>query len=181
MHFETIATARLVLRKIDPAVLDFIFSNYNDEQLKLFLGHPTNESLNKERDRFRKGMHTFNKSFLYFQLMEANTGEVIGWCGYHTWYLDHSRAEIGYGMNDEEYRAKGYMSEALAAIIDYGFKKMKLNRLEAFIGPANIPSLKLVKKFDFTQEGHLRQHYCKDNKLEDSLVFSLLKEEYKSH
>jgi ribosomal-protein-alanine N-acetyltransferase len=55
---------------------------------------------------------------------------------------------------------------------------MKLNRIEAFIGPGNIPSLKLIAKSGFIQEGHLRGHYCKKGIMEDSLVFGLLREEY---
>ncbi|MND70827.1 putative ribosomal N-acetyltransferase YdaF [compost metagenome] len=72
------------------------------------------------------------------------------------------------------------MTEALKPIIQYGFETMKLNRIEAFLSPDNIPSLKLVQKFGFTKEGHLREHYNKDNKLEDSAVYSLLKSEYKA-
>ena len=70
------------------------------------------------------------------------------------------------------------MTEALTPIIAYGFSEMQLHRIEAFVGPNNSPSLNLMRKFGFTQEGQLRQHYLKDGKFEDSVVFSLLLEEY---
>lgn len=70
------------------------------------------------------------------------------------------------------------MPEAISAIIDYGFVQMNLHRIEAFIGPNNEASLSLVKKYLFIQEGHLREHYCKNGKMEDSLVFSILKHEH---
>ena len=70
------------------------------------------------------------------------------------------------------------MSEAVKAIIEYGFKTMNLNRIEACIGPANIASQNLVKKFGFSREGYLRQHYIRNEEIQDSLIFSLLKEEY---
>ena len=75
---------------------------------------------------------------------------------------------------------KGYMKEAMAEVLRYGFDEMKLQRVEAFIEPFNEPSLKLAKHFGFKQEGHLRKHYMKNNVLEDSLVFALLKDEYNS-
>jgi RimJ/RimL family protein N-acetyltransferase len=55
---------------------------------------------------------------------------------------------------------------------------MKLHRVEAFIGPNNQPSLKLVENAGFKKEGNLREHYLKDGEWQDSGVFSLLKREY---
>ena len=96
----------------------------------------------------------------------------------HVWYLDHNRAEIGYALTDNPEKSKGLMTEAMNSILKYGFEEMKLHRIEAFIGPENIPSLKLVAKFNFKKEGVLRQHYFKNDKMEDSAVFALLKDEY---
>jgi [ribosomal protein S5]-alanine N-acetyltransferase len=73
------------------------------------------------------------------------------------------------------------MLEAITSIVDYGFHKMELNRIEAFISPDNLPSKKLIAKAGFTQEGVLREHYKWENKIYDSVVFSLLKSEYKSN
>ena len=70
------------------------------------------------------------------------------------------------------------MSEAILRIIDYGFSQMNLHRIEAFIGPANIASQKLVEKLGFQKEGVLREHYRKQGVIEDSIVYSLLKKEY---
>jgi ribosomal-protein-alanine N-acetyltransferase len=70
------------------------------------------------------------------------------------------------------------MKEALKAMLDFGFKEMQLNRVEALIGPLNVPSTKLVQSLGFVQEGVLREHYCKNGELQDSVMFSLLKREY---
>lgn len=58
----------------------------------------------------------------------------IGWCGYHTWYIDHRRAEIGYAIRSDEYKAQGIMTEVMNAVLRYGFEVMNLHRIEAFIG-----------------------------------------------
>ena len=118
------------------------------------------------------------KSFLYFHLLEKHTNSVIGWCGYHTWFTQHRRAEIGYVLNDDSNKGKGYMKEALPAVLKYGFEKMDLHRIEALVAPGNIPSLKLLQHTGFTHEGLLRQHYMKNSLLEDSAIFSLLCHEY---
>ena len=100
---------------------------------------------------------------------------VIGWCGYHTWYTNHNRAELGYVMNDELYKGKGYMKEALRPIIQYGFGKMNLNRIEAYIAEDNIPSYKLLAANGFVKEGLLREHYFTKGRHEDSILYALLK------
>ncbi len=176
--FENLTTERLILRKISQEIFDFLYANYTDEQLLSFLGIADMKTLAIEKEKYRKGLSTFNKTFLYFKVLDKTNEKVIGWCGYHTWYLDHNRAEIGYGLYDDAYKQKGLMSEALKTILDYGFNQIKLHRVEALIGSENEASQNLVKKFGFTYEGKLREHYFVNNRMEDSLVFRLLKNEY---
>lgn len=178
MNFNIIATERLLLREMNPSVYQYVFTTYNHKQLMQFYGLKNEQELVLKRETFDNGLTMFNKSFLYFQLLDKTNEKFIGWCGYHTWYTQHSRAEIGYGLTEESERGKGYMNEALPVVLSYGFDQMKLHRVEAFIGPDNTPSLKLVQKFGFSREGVLREHYYKNGIAEDSVVFSLLKKEF---
>jgi ribosomal-protein-alanine N-acetyltransferase len=176
--FEILTTDRLLLRKLTPEIFDYIYTQYSDAELMDFLGTATEVALTIEKEKHRKGLTTYNKSFCYFQILDKNTQKIMGWCGYHTWYLDHNRAEMGYGLFDDTYKQKGIMTEAAKLILDYGFEQMKLQRVEALIGKDNTASLSLVKKLGFTQEGILREHYFTNNTMEDSVVFGLLKQEY---
>jgi ribosomal-protein-alanine N-acetyltransferase len=178
MNFITLPTKRLLLREMTPEVYSHVFNNYPDEELKDFFGLRSDEALDQKKQTWQNGLTMFNKSFLYFHLLKKDSRENIGWCGFHTWYVQHYRAEIGYTLTIETERRNGFMKEALPEIVRYGFEQMQLHRIEAFIGPANIPSLKLVQSLGFIQEGHLREHYFKDGKIEDSVVFSLLKTEF---
>lgn len=179
MNFRTLPTSRLQLREMTPDGYKHVFNNYTDDELKFFFGLRTDEELVLKKQTFQNGLTTFNKSFLYFHLLKKQTNENIGWCGFHTWYTQHYRAELGYILTNDTERGNGYMKEALAEIIRFGFEEMKLHRIEAFVGPTNTPSLKLVERMGFIKEGHLREHYFKDGNIEDSVVFSLLKTEYK--
>lgn len=177
--FEYVHTDRLLLRKVTPVVLQYVLEELSDAEAITFLGFQSTEELEKERVKLQKGIATHNKSFLYFQLIERESNKVIGWCGFHTWYLDHFRGEIGYGLYSEEFKNCGLMSEAMKEIIDVGFSEMKLNRIEAFISPNNEPSLKLAAKFDFKPEGCLKNHYLYQGVFEDSAIFGLIKSDYK--
>ena len=178
MELTILNTKRLLLRKLTPEVYDHIYKTLSNEEQLQFLGLDSLEELKKEQEKHQKGLATYNKTFAYFQLIDKETQLVIGWCGYHIWYTDHNRAEIGYGLLSDAYKNKGLMTEALAPIITYGFEKMNLFRIEALISLENTPSFKLLTKFGFTQEGLLRNHYLKDGIYEDSAIFSLLKSDY---
>lgn len=178
MEIEQLSTNRLLLRKIDIELISHIYSNYSDHKLIEFLGLKSKSNLEEEKNKYNQGLWTYNKKFLYFQLIKKQNNEIIGWCGYHTWYTDHNRAEIGYGIFEDSNKKKGYMKEALSKIINYGFLEMKLNRIEAFIGPENTGSKKLVENLKFVKEGLLKSHYVKYDIAEDSLVYALLRKHY---
>ncbi|AWI26174.1 GNAT family N-acetyltransferase [Flavobacterium pallidum] len=181
MTFDTIDTPRLQLRLLTPEVFQYIYQHFTDPELMVFLGLDSEEKLAVEKEKFSKGLSTHNKSFRYFNILEKNEGKIIGWCGFHTWYMDHARAEVGYGLYDDAYKKQGIMTEALNYVIQYGFDEMQLHRIEALTATYNIASIKLLENSGFTTEGVLREHYLIDGKWEDSVVFSLLKNEIKGY
>lgn len=180
MNFELLETEHLFLRKLTPEVYFYVHTNYSEPELMDFFGLSTTEELAKERTKFSQGISTYNRSFVNFQIIDKSTNELLGGCGFHTWYPEHRRAEIGYALNSEHLKGKGVMTEALKAVVTFGFTQMNLHRIEAFIGPKNEASIRLVQKLHFTREGQLRQHYCKNTIMEDSVVFSLLREEFRT-
>lgn len=128
MEFEIIQTERLYLRKLNGDQWEEILKSSSDLEVMAILG-VARENLPKERAKTERGFSSFNKSLLIFQLIEKASGQMIGWCGYHTWYHDHNRAEIGYGLYDDSTKRKGYMAEAMTVIIQYGFGPMRLQRI----------------------------------------------------
>ena len=173
-----IETKRLLLKELNPEIMNELFSSYADEYIISFLGLPDNEALETKKKQWQQGLTTYSTSFKNFLMEEKATGKLIGRCGFRIWHLLHNRAELGYAMADDSVKGKGYMKEALRRIITYGFEEMGLNRQEGFVGPKNVPSLKLLRGAGFIEEGTLRAHYFKNGKMEDSICFSLLRAEY---
>lgn len=180
MVFEILETERLILKKITPEMFAQLFATETEAHIKKLLGLHSDAEFTKEKHKSQGGYTTYDRTIVAFLLVRKDNGQTIGRCGFHNWYIDHRKAEIGYALNDDDHKQKGYMTECLKPIIDYGFDVMDLNRIEACIGLSNTASQKLVNKYGFVQEGLLRQHYIKDNDIQDSLIFSLLKHEYKS-
>lgn len=88
--------------------------------------------------------------------------------------------EIGYNLDEAEW-GKGYMTEAVKAVIDYGFKTHELDVIAIRTSPTNTRSARVIEKCGFTYEGTLRKVYkIYDGSLRDSRIFSLLREEWES-
>ena len=90
----------------------------------------------------------------------------------------HKRAEIGYELDDTNW-GQGYASEALQAILAYGFEKLQLIRIAAVVYVENKASQKLLNKAGFQEEGLLRKHMIQNGVAHDTILYSLLKEEWK--
>lgn len=171
-------TERLFLRELNPEVYEHLFTKCNDEEIAAFLNLKSNEELVAEKEKFQKGFTTAWISLCNFQLIEKSTNAIIGACGFHTVYLQHARAEIGYALSDESKKQQGFMSEAVKYIIAFGFEVKKFNRIEAFASLDNIASVKLLESNGFVHEGLLRSHYYKNGVAEDSAIFGLLKKDW---
>lgn len=179
VQFDILETERLTLKKLDPNRFNQVFQTCDKAEIMALLGLHSEEEFIKERTRFESGPTMFNKSFVNFLICKKGQSEVIGACGFHTWYLNHHRAEVGYALTDDAHKRQGIMFEALKRVLQYGFDDLHLNRVEAFVGKDNEASIRLLQILEFTQEGIMRQHYFKHGKSEDSIVFSLLRHEYR--
>ncbi|MEO6328855.1 MAG: GNAT family protein [Ginsengibacter sp.] len=86
---------------------------------------------------------------------------------------EHYRSEIGYALHPG-YQGKGIMQQALIAVLDYGFKTMKLHSIEANVNPCNISSINLLERNNFIREGYFKENFCYDGKFSDSAIYSLI-------
>lgn len=173
-----IETNRLLLKALTPALMRKVLTTMSNDDAIAYLGLTGPEELSSERKKLAGGLETYRNTFLQFVLEVKETGKNIGRGGFHNWAVQHARAEVGYLITDVSQRNMGYMKEAMAAIVDYGFRELQLNRVEALIGPDNEPSLRLAKGLGFVEEGRLRSHYFVDGVYHDSLMFGLLRSEY---
>lgn len=63
-------------------------------------------------------------------------------------------------------------------VLKYAFEELNMNRIEANILEYNQASIALFEKCGFTMEGRRRKKVFKNNKYNDILEYSILKEEY---
>ena len=104
-------------------------------------------------------------------------GEFIGAIGLMI-EPDHERAELGYWVG-KPYWGNGYCTEAVRAILAYGFEQLGLRRIQAWHFFRNVPSGRVMRKIGMTHEGHLRQHIKRGNEVHDVEVYGILRSEYR--
>jgi len=103
---------------------------------------------------------------------------IIGTAGFNNFQINH-RSNIGYDLHCN-YWKKGFVTEALSQIVDYGFNEIGVNRIEAEVMQGNVASERVLQKLGFCREGILRDWAYWNNKHYDMTMFSLLKKDYQS-
>lgn len=99
--------------------------------------------------------------------------EFIGYIGHYRIQPEHFRSEIGYMMLPD-FQGKGYGTEAINKVVEYGFHQMQLHSIEAVIDPNNGASEKALQKCGFVKEAHFKENEYFDGKFIDSVVYSKL-------
>ena len=84
-------------------------------------------------------------------------------------------------IGDKNQRGKGMGYFAITEILRHAFDDLNLNRVELKVLPDNEPALALYRKAGFTQEGLLRQYAFKDGRYRDTVIMSILREEWKKN
>ena len=88
-------------------------------------------------------------------------------------------AKLGAAIRSSEWR-EGYATETARLLIDFAFGPLGLHRVSAAIGPDNDASIALVKRLGLTYEGRLRDHVFTNGAWRDSLLYSVLRPEWRA-
>jgi ribosomal-protein-alanine N-acetyltransferase len=83
---------------------------------------------------------------------------------------------LGYWMG-ERFARRGYMGDALRALLPFIFKTLGLHRIEAACLPSNDPSKNLLAKLGFREEGLARRYIQINGEWRDHALFALLADE----
>jgi ribosomal-protein-alanine N-acetyltransferase len=111
-------------------------------------------------------------SQLRWAISVRGSDEAIGAVGFYRFLVPHYRAEA----TCEQARVvsgKGYMTEALGAVVRFGFEKLGLHTIEAGIDPRHKASLKLVERIGFVREGYLKENYFFQGYFYDTVLVAI--------
>ena len=172
--FPILHTKRLDLIEINQNNLTDLFKLFSDDNVTEFYNIKT---LSKEKDA-QKYLDWFQARFhdklgIRWGIALKGKTDIIGTIGFNSYTKDH-RANLGYDLQ-KDYWNNGYITEAIIAVIKYGFEKLEINRIEAEVMPGNIYSEKALSRLGFKNEGLLRDWMFWNEKHYDMIMYSLLR------
>lgn len=104
---------------------------------------------------------------------------LIGSISLHNINHLNRNAFIGIFICEEE-QGKGYGTEAVRLILDYGFNTMNLNNIMLSVHADNYAGITAYKKAGFRETGRRREWVFKDGKYVDVIYMDILSREFKS-
>lgn len=177
--FDYIETDRLLLRTLDMKDKEPFFKYRSmPEVYKYQSWRP--EDIEEIEEFIKKNISVCpNTKNTWMQLAVClKEGRLIGDIGIH-FLEDDYQIEIGYTLSPE-YQGNGYATEAVKAVINYVFSKLKKHRITASVDPDNIKSIKLLEKIGFRKEAHFIKSFRIDNRWYDDCIYAILADEWKA-
>lgn len=173
-----ITTPRIVLRWISEDDIDSLYEIFSDPQVMRYWSTvplPNRESAAELQREIAEGNE--NEKMFKWGVALRDSDTVIGTTTLFNLSLDNGRAELGYAMS-RAYWGKGYMNEALKALVSHAFEVMGLRRLEADVDPRNATSIRTLERLGFQREGFLRERWHVNGEIQDALFYGLLRHEW---
>ena len=152
VHFEVfpqLESERLLFRKFDikdAADIQFIRSN---DRVMNYMDSEYHHTIKDSENFISKNFNRYeNKIGIFWAIIAKAENMFIGDFAFWNIKRENHRAEIGYTLKPE-FWGKGYMTETLRRLIEFGFEDLHLHSLEAEINPKNENSEKALVKVGF--------------------------------
>ena len=113
-----------------------------------------------------------------FVIVTLDQDQMIGTVSLESISWTDRTASLGIFIGDKNYRSKGYGTEAINLILEYGFKYMNLHSIKLDLLEVNERALKCYEKCGFKEAGRRRQCKFVNGKYYDALMMDILKEEF---
>lgn len=176
----TIPTERLVLRALGDVDLPAIYEIFSHAEVARYGSRPAMTAM-AEAEEWLEKTRSANRSGDALQLGIERRADraIVGTCTLWGIHKESRRAEVGYSLGRAHW-GQGYMVEAVAALMHFGFETLDLNRLEADTDPRNHASIKVLEKLGFAREGYMRERWIVNGEICDTIFYGLLRREYQS-
>ena len=106
-------------------------------------------------------------------LVLREDGRLIGRCGLKVVDAEQREGALWCILDRSQWR-KGYMTEASAAILDFGFGTLGLHRVWADCDPRNAGSVGVLRKLGFRLEAHFRENVFIKGEWCDTFIHAIL-------
>jgi len=170
----TLNTGRLLLRPLGADDAPALLAIFSDPAVMRYWSTPPWDSKDKAHAEITHDLKEMaNGKYLRLGIERTQDRTLIGNCTLFSIVAHCRRAEVGYALSSSAW-GRGYMNEALHALLNWGFSQLGLNRVEADIDPRNKASAKILERLGFQKEGCLRERWIVDGEISDTALYGLL-------
>jgi len=178
-EIPAIETENYYLRGITIEDASKMFPFMSDrETMKYITPYPVKAVKELEVTILRSLENFKQKKEIPWVIVNKQNNQVIGMLRFHKLHTWHQKTEMGVVIH-KDYQQTGVMTEILPKILAFGFSTLGLNRIVGDIFAENEGSKKLMEKFGFHRDGILRETDFDGIRFYDTMVYSMLKSEYK--
>ncbi|MEK4084432.1 GNAT family N-acetyltransferase [Psychrobacillus sp. FSL K6-1415] len=178
MGFPNLETTRLNLVQVEKEHAQSFYEIMSRNEVTKYYGMESLKSLEDALKIVESFQNTYkSKRGIRWGIVLRDTGEFVGTLGLNNLSTRSKKAEIGFELHPSHWN-KGIMTEAVREILRYSFEDLEIYRIGGITYPQNEPSIQLLKRLSFTEEGLLRGYLYQNNQSHHALVFSLLRTEW---
>lgn len=178
--FPEIETSRLRLRQIRSDDAEVLFKMRSDPAIMKYMDTASMKDVSEAKDMINKLSLRFIENQLpiwALSLKDDPSSHMMGYAGFIHRDKKHFRAETGYVLSPG-YWGKGFVTEAMRAVLEYGFNHMDLHSVTASVNPDNAASIRVLERLKFQKEAHFRESYYYNGTFFDDAVYVLLKRDF---
>jgi ribosomal-protein-alanine N-acetyltransferase len=177
--FKNLETERLLLRRVSIDDLNEILELRGNPETMKFIPRPLVKTEEDALNHFKMIDEKIEKNEgINWAITVKGNPKLIGIIGHYRIQPENHRCEIGY-MILPQYNGQGIVTEAIKAVLEYGFEDMNMHSIEAVIDPDNIASERVLQKNGFIKEAHILENEYYDGKFWDTVIYSILKRNFK--
>lgn len=161
--FPVLQTPRVTLRALKLDDAEPLLALRSSEEINKFVITKRMQNLEEAKDFIQTCNALYKKEKRIF-LVLTNQVEILGTIVLHRISLARKYAEIGYKLKTEK-QQKGFMSEAMTAVLNFGIEQLNLKTIEAYTHKNNLRSIALLKKHHFVFQAHRKDPSFEHNRI----------------
>ena len=178
---QPIQTPRLILRRLTMADAQDIYDYSRDPQVARYVLWSPHRSIGDSRCFLRCLIRQYRTGeYASYGIQSRETGHIIGTIGFDQVSREHRCAQVGYSLARSAWN-RGYMTEALSAMLQSGFEVEHFHRIEATHDVRNPASGRVMEKCGMTLEGVLKGRYYNKGEYIDVCLYGITLEQYLKH
>jgi ribosomal-protein-alanine N-acetyltransferase len=177
--FQNLETERLLLRRLHENDFEEVLALRGNPEVMKYIPRPLAKTKEDALDHLAQiEDKILNNTGINWGITLKGNPKIFGIIGNYKIDNKNHRAEIGYTSLPEFY-GQGYITEAIKAVVTYGFEQMNLHAIEANIDPRNKASERVLQKNGFVKEAHYIEYEYWEGEFLDTVIYSLLKRNFK--